>query len=164
MDCSVCMDYDKMTHSTELEKIVKRLIDSGWQILEVEQEYYDLKGRVKGDDDILASKINYTGLNLLLGEEKSGAKMQWSKATKQLSKALTHLVDYYNPDRIFAFHFHKQIPTLIYRADRCSYREMERLRKNHQIARGLGLDCDENYAIHGEFNNKGYKLGCKNQN
>jgi len=153
-----------MTHKSELEKIVIRLTESGWNILEVEEEYYDIKGRAKGDDDILASKVNYIGLNLLLIEEKSGYKPHWKKATDQVSKALAHIVDMYNPDRLFAFHFHKQKPTLLYRADRCWYRNMEKLSKNHKIARGLSIECDTNYAISGRFNNKGYKIGCKNQN
>ena len=153
-----------MTHSIELEKIVNRLTNSGWNTVEVEEEYYDLMGRTKGDDDIVAVRNNYTGLNLLVIEEKSGYKIQWNKTTNQVSKALAHLVDSYEPDRIFAFHFHKQTPTLIYSAERCAWREIERLRINHQIARGLGIECDENYAIYGEFNNKGYKFGCKNQN
>ena len=97
-----------MTHISEIKTLEQRLLKSGWAIVIEEEEYFSRKGRTIGDIDLLAVKFNYYGMNMLYIEEKSGAKGRYRKAVKQINKGMKHIIETYNPDRVWAFYCHKQ--------------------------------------------------------
>ena len=101
------------THTQELLSLEERLLNSGWAIIEREREFFNKKGYTAGDIDLLAVKYNINGMNMLYIEEKSGHKEHLTKAKKQIHKGMQHIIDMYDPDRIFGFYCHKQENKLV---------------------------------------------------
>jgi hypothetical protein len=106
-----------MTHTTELDNLENRLKDSGWIIIEKEQEFYNHKGKTLGDIDLLALKVNHAGMNMVYFEEKSG-KERLGKAKRQIAKGMKYIIDTYNPHRLWGFYAHKRDIKLIERYER----------------------------------------------
>lgn len=97
-----------MTHTEEILNLENRLKRNGWELVEVETQFFNQKDRVIGDIDLLLRKRNYAGMNYIYIEEKSGRLDRIIKAKKQIERGIEYIEQHYQPDRLFVFYAHKQ--------------------------------------------------------